>query len=87
MDRRDCSDTDPAIQTMLIKGFRAMSPAEKLARVQALTRTVQELALADIRRRHPDADEHGQALRRASRWLDPELMLRAFNWDIREVGY
>ena len=55
--------------------------------VRALNRAVQELALVDIRRRHPDADEREQALRLASRWIEPELMLRAFGWDVRKVGY
>ena len=52
-----------------------------------MTRAVQQLALMDIRRRHPDADEREQALRLASRWIEPELMLRAFGWDVREKGY
>ena len=64
-----------------------MSPAQKLARVAALTRTVQELALADIRRRHPAASVEEQSLRLASRWLEPELMLKAFGWDVKKAGY
>ncbi len=81
------NDTDPAIEALLIEGYRRMSPAEKLERVRAMTRAVQELALVDIRRRHPDADEREQALRLASRWIEPELMVRAFGWDVRKVGY
>jgi len=38
-------------------------------------------------RRHPNADAREQALRVASRWIEPELMVRAFGWDVREVGY
>jgi hypothetical protein len=81
------SDTHPAVEAMLIEGYRRMSPAQKLERVRALTRAVQELALVDIRRRHPDADEREQALRLASRWIEPELMVRAFGWDVRKEGY
>jgi hypothetical protein len=80
-------DTHPAVKALLIEGYRRMSPAQKLERVRALTRAVQELALADIRRRHPDADEREQALRLASRWIEPDLMLRAFGWDVRKMGY
>jgi hypothetical protein len=80
-------DTDPAIEAMLIEGYRRMSPSQKLERVRALTRAVQQLALLDIRRRHPGADEREQALRLASRRIEPELMLRAFGWDVREAGY
>jgi hypothetical protein len=81
------NDTDPRVEALLIEGYRRMSPSQKLERVRALTRAVQELALLDIRRRHPDADERELALRLASRWLEPELMVRAFGWDVREVGY
>jgi hypothetical protein len=81
------NDTDPAVESLLVEGYRRMSPSQKLERVRALNHAVQELALADIRRRHPDADEREQAFRLASRWIEPELMLRAFAWDVRKVGY
>jgi hypothetical protein len=81
------NDTHPKIEAMLIEGYRKMSASQKLERVRALTRAVQEFALLDVRRRHPNADAHEQALRVASRWIEPELMVRAFGWDVREVGY
>jgi hypothetical protein len=81
------NDTHPKIEALLIQAYRTMSPSQKLERVRALTRAVQELALLDVRRRHPNADEREQALRVASRWIEPELMVRAFGWDVREVGY
>jgi hypothetical protein len=71
------NDTHPEIEAMLIEGYRKMSPSQKLERVGALTRAVQEFALMDIRRRHPNADSREQALRGASCWIDPELMIRA----------
>jgi hypothetical protein len=87
ISRTGPSDTHPAVEALLIEGYRRMSPAQKLERVRALTRAVQELALVDIRRRHPSADAREQALRLASRWIEPELMLRAFGWDVRKEGY
>lgn len=81
------SDTHPDVEALLIEGYRRMSPSEKLERVRALTLAVQQLALADIKRRHPDADERGLSMRLASRWIDPDLMLRAFSWDVRREGY
>ena len=81
------NDTHPAFEALLIEGYRRMSPAQKLARVRALTRAVQELALLDVRRRHPDADAREQALRVASRWIEPDLMVRAFGWDVRAERY
>jgi len=81
------SDTHPAVEAILIAGYRRMSVAEKLARVSAMSRAVQELALLDIQRRHPDADEREQALRLASRRLDAATMQRAFGWDPVREGY
>jgi hypothetical protein len=81
------NDTHPKIEAFLIEGYRKMSPSQKLGRVTALTQAVQELALLDVRRRHPNADAREQALRVASRWIERDLMVRAFGWDVREVGY
>jgi len=61
--------------------------AQKLRQVSELTRMVQELALCDIRRRHPHADEREQQLRLASRWLDAETMRQVFGWDLDREGY
>jgi hypothetical protein len=57
------------------------------SRVTALTRTVQQLALLDIRRRHPHAAPRELALRLASRWLEPDLMKRVFDWDVQAAGF
>lgn len=64
-----------------------MSASQKIELVCQLTRAVQEMALLDVRRRYPQADEREQALRVASRWIDPEIMNRAFGWDARESGF
>ncbi len=87
MNMSACDGAGPAVETMLIEGYRAMSPAQKLKRVRALTRSVQEPEFADVLRRHPDTDGRELALCLASRWLDPELMVRAFGWDVRKIGY
>lgn len=81
------NDTDPRAEAVLVAGYRAMSASQKLARVGSLTRAVQELALLDIRRRHPGADSRELALRLASRWLDADLMKRAFGWDVSAAGF
>lgn len=79
-------DTDPRIQRMLIEGFRRMSPQEKLDRCFSMTRAILDLARSDLRRRFPSADAGELRLRLASRWLDPDLMRRAFGWDPRQKG-
>jgi hypothetical protein len=80
-------DTAPAVERWLIDAYRRMSPAEKIARVQALNRLTVELALADIRRRHPDADESEVLLRLACRRHGPDLIRRAFGWDVAREGW
>lgn len=81
------NDTHPAIRAIQIEGYRRMSPDEKLGQVVALTQAVQDLALMDIRRRHPTASEQEQRFRLASRWIEPELMRQAFGWDVETEGY
>jgi hypothetical protein len=81
------NDTHPTIDALLIEGFRNMTPSRKIEIVSQLTRAVQELALADVRRRHPYADARELELRVASRWIEPELMLAAFGWDVEKMGY
>ncbi len=47
----------------------------------ALNRMAKELALADIRYRHPDDTPRQRRMRLASRWLDADTMRRVFGWD------
>ena len=81
------ADTHPKIEALILEGYRRMSVAEKMARVVAMSRAVQELALVDVRRAHPEADEREIALRLASRRLDAETMRIAFGWDPATKGY
>lgn len=81
------NDTHPDIEALLVEGYRRMSPTQKLECVWALSLALDELALLDVRRRHPEADAREQALRVASRRIEPDLMLRAFNWDVRQQGF
>lgn len=80
-------DTSPAIREKLIRGYRDMSPQEKLKRVDEMTKAVQQLALARIRKQHGDISEREQQLRLASLWLDRETMIRVFDWDPKREGY
>ncbi|MDQ3013820.1 MAG: hypothetical protein M3X11_24340 [Acidobacteriota bacterium] len=80
-------DTSPEIEKIMIEGYRKMSAARKLHIMQDLIRTAQLLALSDIKRRHPQANKREIQLRLASRWIDPELLREAFDWDIEVEGY
>src|SRR5690348_13611001 len=79
--RQPLSDTSPEAEKVLIELYRQAPAWKKLRQVSQLTRMVQELALCDIRRRHPHADAREQQLRLASRWLSGETMRRVFGWD------
>jgi len=80
-------DTHPEIEHVLTEGYRRMTPQQKLQQVDALTRMVQQFALARIQKDHPGASEHEQQLRLASLWLNRETMIRVFHWDPEQEGY
>ncbi|HKQ74969.1 MAG TPA: hypothetical protein VJ810_14840 [Blastocatellia bacterium] len=80
-------DTTPEAERIMIEGYRKMPAWMKLKQVGELTRLVRQLAMNDIDRRYPRADHRERKLRLASRWLEPELMKKAFDWDVEKKGY
>jgi hypothetical protein len=80
-------DTRPEIEEIMLRGYRAMSPKEKLHCVDELTKGVQQMALARIRKQHGALSEKEQQLRFASLWLDRQTMINVFGWDQEEKGY
>ena len=80
-------DTSPEIEAILTEIYRRMPEGQKLRQVSELTRAVQELALADIRERHPNASEREWQLRLISRWLDAATMRLVYGWDPDQEGY
>ena len=81
------SDTHPKIQQLLIEGYWRMTPQQKLQQVSELTKAVQLLALARIRKKYGNISEREQRLRLASLWLDRETMIKVFDWDPEKEGY
>lgn len=80
-------DTPPQIQKILIEGYRRMSPQQNLKQVSEMTRAVQQLTLARIRKQYRPCSEREQQLRLAALWLDRETMIKVFNWDPQVEGY
>lgn len=80
-------DTRPEVEKILIEGVRRMTPAEKFRRMEGLNQFLAQMARAAVKRRYPDADEREIRLRVASRRTPPELMRKAFGWDVSEKGY
>jgi len=66
-------DTTPEIEKRQVEAWRRMRPAEKLALVLQMSANVRQLALAGVRRRHPDASTHELQLRLAQVILGDEL--------------
>lgn len=64
-----------------------MTPQEKFKRVSELTISIQQLALARIRKQYGDISEREQRLRLASLWFDREVMRKVFDWAPEEKGY
>lgn len=71
---------------ILIEGFRRMSASEKFQRVIDLTEFIYQLALSELRKRHPDLDDRRLRLLLASRWIPPQLMQAAFGWSPEREG-
>lgn len=79
-------DTHPSVAAVMLDRQRALSVAERLAHVSAMSLAVQRLALAGIRERHPQASARELRLRLASLRLDPQIMQEVFGWDVAERG-
>lgn len=80
-------DTHPEIENIIIESYRGMSAAEKFKIIDDLTRSAIALTMSGVRNQHPQADDRECRLRAAARWLDADLMLKAYGWDPREKGY
>ncbi|MCI0433812.1 MAG: hypothetical protein L0271_09180 [Gemmatimonadetes bacterium] len=84
---RSASDTPLAVERVLIEGYRRMAPREKLDRVIALNRAVEQLARARIRAQYgKDLSDRELRLRLAALRLDRRVMVEVFGWDPRIRG-
>lgn len=71
-------DTTPEAEEILFASWRNTPAWQKWARMGALNRTARQLALAGLRRRHPDASPAELQRRLADLILGPELAARAY---------
>ncbi|RPI29102.1 MAG: hypothetical protein EHM61_02830 [Acidobacteria bacterium] len=81
------TDTDPETMKRLVEAYRRMTPQEKMRCVSEMTKAVQYMALARIRKQRGTITERELRLRLASLWLDRETMIRVFDWDPDREGY
>jgi hypothetical protein len=81
------SDTSPAARAFLLEGYRRMPPHEKLERVFALNRMLEELQRARITSDYGVIPEREMRLRLASLRLGRETMIKVFGWDPQQMGW
>ena len=65
----------------MIALWQRATPAQKLARVLSIGRSINELVRAHLRQQYPDASPREIELRLASRNLDRATMIEVFGWD------
>jgi hypothetical protein len=70
--------TAPDIERMQIEHMRRLPAWRKLALVGGMNRTVQAMALAGLRQRHPDDTQEQRRRRLAALLLGSELVTRAY---------
>jgi hypothetical protein len=68
------SDTSPEVRARMLDVYAKMTPREKFRRVLALTETSWLMAMAGLRREHPDASERKLRRLLAQRLYGKELV-------------
>jgi hypothetical protein len=79
------NDTSPAVTALVLEGYRKMTPAERLSRMNALTVDLRRLIVADVKRRRPNATDADVRAELARRWLPPELAERVLRTEPSRV--
>ncbi|HUF49392.1 MAG TPA: hypothetical protein VMN60_01075 [Longimicrobiales bacterium] len=82
------SDTAAAAERVLLDGYRLMDPRDRLRRVVALNRALDQLAGARIRAQYGEQlSPQELRLRLAALRLDRDVMVKVFGWDPEVHGY
>ena len=75
------SDTSPEAEAVLLELVRRAPVWKRLEMVDQMHETLCELAIADIKRHNPGADEEEIKRRLASRVLSRAEMIDVYGWD------
>ena len=87
VNRDGLSDTSPDAERVLIEGYRRMTPAQRLDRVFAMNRALEQLQRARIAAEYGSVPEREMRLRLASLRLGRETMVKVFGWDPDKMGW
>lgn len=79
--RTQSPDTTYDIERRLVDAWRGMPAREKARQLLDCCRMVEQLSLAGVRLRHPNADDRELFLRTAALRLGRDLMIDVFEWD------
>lgn len=76
--RAQASDTTEAVDRLVFDGFRAMTPEQRLRLASQAAIALEQLSIAGLRIRFPQAGEEELRHRAGARRLGAELTRRAF---------
>lgn len=85
--RTQSLDTCYEFERLLFRELRKLPTWRKAEMLSALCRGIQEIALAGLQSRYPEADERELHLRLAALRLDRETIVKVLGWDPVEKGY
>lgn len=80
-------DTTPEAESVLLELLRRAPVWKRLQMVDQMHETLRQLAIADIRRRYPAADDEEIKRRLAARVLSRTDVINAYGWDPELEGY
>jgi hypothetical protein len=80
-------ETNPEAERALIEMLRRTPTWKRAEQLAGLIHARNVLILADLRRRHPDADAEELRKRLAARLLPREHVIQLFGWDPETEGY
>ena len=84
---RTVLDTSADVQARQVAQWRAMSPKERFDLVAALNDSCEQMAVAGVRLRHPNASDDEVRLRVLALRLGRDLMLEVYGWDPSIEGW
>ena len=81
------SDTHPAIELIIIEGFRKMPPGQRFNMALEMSEAIRDLAKAGILKRYPGISNEELRKRLGALLLGRELSIKANGWDPELEGY
>jgi hypothetical protein len=73
-------DTSTATRNRHVDVLRTLGPVERARRAAELSIAVRQMAMAGIRRRHPEAGDHEVLMRYLSMTLGPDTVAEVYGW-------